>query len=96
MKSKEKPLTVASGKGLRATAIKSVQNIPQITHCNNSKCRCKAPCKACMCKSPRLNPLAVIALSRYRDELTRLEITRELSGLVDCCNVILTANQGGK
>lgn len=45
---------------------------------------------------PRLNPLAVIALRRYRDELTRLEITREVSGLVDCCDVILLANEGGR
>ncbi len=42
---------------------------------------------------PRLNPLAVIALTRYRDELTGLEFTRELSELVDCCNVILDASK---
>jgi hypothetical protein len=36
------------------------------------------------------------ALTRYRDELTCMEFTREISSLVDCCNVILMANQGGK
>lgn len=60
------------------------------------ECSCKAPCKSCKCKMPRLNQLALIAISRYRDELTSMEITREISGLVDCCNVILMVNQGGR
>lgn len=79
---------------LQDTAIKGVLNIPQDTTRNNSKCTCKAPCKQCKCKMPRLNPLSVIALTRYRDELTRLEVTREISGLVDCCNVLLQASKG--
>lgn len=45
---------------------------------------------------PRLNPLAIIALTRYRDELTRLEITHEISGLADCCDMILSANEGAR
>lgn len=80
--------------GLQDTAIERVLNIPHTTSCNNSKCSCIAPCTKC--NLPRLNPLAIIALSRYRDDLTRLEFTREISALVDYCNVILMANQGGK
>lgn len=76
--------------GLQDTAIERMLNVSQPP----SKCTCKAPCKQCKCKMPRLNPLSVIALTRYRDELTRLEITRELSSLVDCCNVLLLANKG--
>lgn len=44
---------------------------------------------------PKLAPLAVIALRRYRDELTTLEITREISEIVDCIDFILAANDGG-
>ncbi len=82
--------------GLQDTAIERILTISQPTNCNNPKCTCIAHCSRCNCKLPRINPLAVIALTRYRDELTSLEITREISGLVDCCNVILMANQGGR
>jgi hypothetical protein len=43
---------------------------------------------------PRLNPLAIIALTRYRDELTGLKFACDLSELVDCIEKILTANKG--
>jgi len=81
---------------LQDTAIKSVLNLPQTSTCNNSKCSCMDSCKVCKCKMPCLNPLSVRALARYRDELTSMEITREVSGLVDCCNEIIMANQGGR
>jgi hypothetical protein len=37
----------------------------------------------------KLNPIAVIALLRFRDELSALEFNPKISALVDCCNAIL-------
>lgn len=45
---------------------------------------------------PRLSPLGIVALRRYRGELLELEPTREASGLVDCCDGIQKANEGGR
>lgn len=45
-------------------------------------------------KLPTLAPLGLVSLERYRNDLSRMEITREISSLVACCDVILEANRG--
>ena len=45
---------------------------------------------------PQLAVVALVSLRRYKGELLDMEITREISGLVDCCDVILMANEGAR
>ena len=43
---------------------------------------------------PRLNPLAIIALRRYRDELTKLPFNQEASEIVACIDRVLSLAGG--
>lgn len=93
----KKPFNAMNEEGLNGEScgVKNYMNTIIKPENQQHKCLCIVPCKVCKCQKPRINPLAIIAITRYRDELTRMDYTHELSELVFCCNVILM-NQGGR